>query len=79
MMSKFTISDNDRGHLWWVIHRLTARTEAVIYAEGTPFTADELFAEWVAVCERECELISAQGVYEEVLRNHPEFNEGWLV
>ena len=68
-MSKFTISSNDRGH---------AHTEAAIYAEGTPLTADELFAQWVAACEAEGELVSSQRVYEEVLRNHPQFEESWL-
>ena len=68
-MSKFPISSNDRGH---------AHTEAAIYAQGTPFTADELFAEWVAVCEAEGELVSSQRVYELVIRNHPQFEESWL-
>jgi uncharacterized lipoprotein NlpE involved in copper resistance len=69
MMSKVTINSSDRSH---------AKTEAAIYAEGTPFTSDELFAEWVATCEAEGELVSSQRVYEETLRNHPRFEESWL-
>lgn len=62
-MNSFKISASDRGH---------AHTEAAMYAQGTPFSADDLFALWVAACESEGELVSSQGVYEEFLRNHPE-------
>jgi hypothetical protein len=55
-----------------------ARTEAAIYAEGTPFTTDDLFARWVAACESACERVNPQTVYEYELRNHPQFEEGWL-
>ena len=44
-----------------------AHTEAAIWAYGTSFTADELFAEWVAECGRQCEAVNPQTVYEEVI------------
>lgn len=55
-----------------------ARTEAAIYAEGTPFTTEELYAQWVAACESAGERVNPQSVYEYELRNHPQFDEDWL-
>ena len=69
METKFTIPSEVKTQ---------ARSEAVIYAVGTPFTADELFAEWVTICEADGELVSSQIVYEEVLREHPQFENDWL-
>ncbi len=69
MSIKFELSQNDRKY---------AHTEAAIYAEGTPYTSDELFAAWVSECEAAQQIVSCQRVYEYVLRQHPEFVEGWL-
>lgn len=68
-VSNFSTSASDRGH---------AHTEAAIYADGTPVTSDELFAQWVAACEAEGELKNPQEVYEAALRSHPNFSDGWL-
>lgn len=56
--AKVVISQSDRGH---------AHTEAAIYADGTAFTADELFAAWEAECEKAGEVVSAQRVYEKFI------------
>lgn len=60
-MTTFEISQSDRGH---------AHTEAAIYAKGTTFTADELFAAWVSACEKAGELVSCQSVYAATIRGH---------
>lgn len=57
-MTTFQISASDRGH---------AHTEAAIYAEGTTWTADELYGEYMAACEKAGERISPQRVFAEVL------------
>lgn len=68
-MSTFTIKSHEQSH---------AETEAAIYAEGTPFTRDELYAEWLTACQEEGEVVPCQHVYERMLREHPEFKERWL-
>jgi len=55
-----------------------AESEAVIYAEDTPFNHTELYSEWIRACERESEALNAQTVYEDMLRSHPDFHEDWL-
>ena len=54
-----------------------ARSEAAIYAEGTPFKAEELYAEWLDQADSP-EADDCQTVYERVLRKHPDFEPGWL-
>jgi hypothetical protein len=68
-MAKITIGINEQDR---------ARTEAAIYAEGTPFTVDELFVQWVSACQSSGELVNPQTVYEYELRNHPQFEESWM-
>ncbi len=54
-----------------------AKSEAAIYAEGTPFKAEELYHAWL----EQAELPDAddyQRVYERVLREHPDFEPSWL-
>ena len=54
-----------------------ARSEAVIYAEGTPFKAEELYAEWLDQADSP-DADDCQRVYEQVLRSHPDFEQSWL-
>jgi hypothetical protein len=44
-----------------------AHTEAAIWADGTSFTADELFFAWFAECQRQCDQVNPQTVYEAVI------------
>ena len=68
-MATVTISMADRSN---------AHTEAAIYAEGTPFTVEELFVKWIDACKLEGRLLPKQSFYEQVLRDHPDFEESWL-
>ena len=54
-----------------------ARSEAAIYAEGTPFKAEELYLEWLNQADSP-EAEDCQRVYERVLREHPDFEPSWL-
>ena len=54
-----------------------ARSEAAIYAEGTPFKAEELYLEWLEQADRP-DADDCQRVYERVLREHPDFEPSWL-
>lgn len=60
-MTTFTTNPSDRDH---------AYTEAVIYAEGTDLTADDLFVEWVSACMKAGERVSCHRVYEQAIRGH---------
>jgi len=54
-----------------------AKTEAAVYAEGTPFKAEELYLEWLEQADRP-DADDCQRVYERVLREHPDFEPSWL-
>lgn len=47
-----------------------ARTEAAMYAEGTPLTQDWLVREWRIACDEACEHVSPQRVYEPIVRDY---------
>jgi len=57
--------------------KIHARSEAAIYAEGTPFKAEELYHAWLEQAELP-EAENCQTVYERVLRSHPDFVPSWL-
>jgi len=57
--------------------KIEAKSEAAIYAEGTPFRAEELYREWLDQADLP-EAEDCQRVYERVLREHPDFEQGWL-
>lgn len=44
-----------------------ARTEAAMYAEGTPLTQDWLIREWRIACDNAGEHVSPQRVYEPIV------------
>jgi len=54
-----------------------AKSEAAIYATGTPFRAEELYHKWLDQADLP-EAEDCQRVYERVLRAHPDFEPGWL-
>ena len=54
-----------------------AKSEAAVYAEGTPFRAEELYLAWLDQAELP-EADDCQRLYERVLRAHPDFEPGWL-
>jgi hypothetical protein len=57
--------------------KIRAKSEAAIYAEGTPFKSEELYAAWLDQADHP-EAEDCQRVYERVLREHPDFVPGWL-
>ena len=57
--------------------KIEARSEAAIYAEGTPFRAEELYLAWLDQADSP-EADDCQRVYERVLREHPDFVLAWL-
>ena len=57
--------------------KIWAKSEAAVYAEGTPFRAEELYLKWLDQAELP-EAEDCQRVYERVLRAHPDFEPGWL-
>lgn len=54
-----------------------ARSEAAIYAEGTPYIQEELYAIWLSD-EENPENDPPQYVYEKYLRSDHRFTEDWL-
>ena len=57
--------------------KIRAKSEAAVYAEGTPFRAEELYREWLDQADLP-EAEDCQRVYERVLREHPDFEPSWL-
>ena len=57
--------------------KIHAKSEAVIYAEGTPFKSEELYHAWLDQADLP-EAEDCQRVYERVLREHPDFEPSWL-
>ena len=57
--------------------KIMARSEAAIYADGTPFKAEELYHAWLDQADSP-EAEDCQTVYERVLRSHSDFVPGWL-
>jgi hypothetical protein len=57
--------------------KIEAKSEAAIYAEGTPFKAEELYLEWLDQADLP-DADDCQRVYERVLRSHPDFEPNWL-
>ena len=57
--------------------KIMAKNEAAIYAEGTPFRAEELYLAWLDQADLP-EAEDCQRVYERVLRKHPDFEPSWL-
>ena len=57
--------------------KIRARSEAAIYAEGTPFKSEELYLKWLDQADLP-EAEDCQRVYERVLRSHSDFVPGWL-
>ena len=54
-----------------------SKSEAAIYAEGTPFKAEELYHAWLDQAYHP-EAEDCQMVYDRVLRSHPDFVPAWL-
>jgi hypothetical protein len=48
-----------------------AHTEAAICAEGTPFTADDLYSLWADACAADDYAYDPRSIYEEALRRPP--------
>lgn len=48
-----------------------ARAEAVIYAEGTPLTADDLYSLWADACVADDYAYDPQSIYQQALRRLP--------
>lgn len=57
--------------------KIRAKSEAVVYAEGTPFRAEELYLKWLDQADRP-DADDCQRVYEHILRAHPDFVPSWL-
>lgn len=57
--------------------KIHAKSEAAVYAEGTPFRAQELYLAWLDQADRP-DADDCQRVYERILREHPDFVPGWL-
>ena len=57
--------------------KIRAKSEASIYADGTPFKAEELYHAWLEQADHP-EAEDCQTVYERVLRSHSDFVPGWL-
>jgi hypothetical protein len=54
-----------------------AKSEAAIYAAGTPFRAEELYLKWLDQADSP-DAEDCQRVYERILREHPDFVPSWL-
>ena len=57
--------------------KIRAKSEAAMYAEGTPFRAEELYLAWLEQADLP-EAEDCQRVYERVLRSHLDFEPSWL-
>ena len=57
--------------------KIRAKSEAAIYATGTPFRAEELYLKWLEQADRP-DADDCQRVYERVLREHPDCEPSWL-